>query len=54
MSIKSVLLDTPAVIIKPSHITKEMPNMTLLIGFAAAVFLAIPIEALAVYIDRHH
>ncbi len=28
--------------------------MTLLIGFAAAVFLAIPIEALATYIDKRH
>lgn len=31
-----------------------MQKMTLLIGFAAAVFLAIPIEALANYVDKHH
>ncbi len=28
--------------------------MTLLIGFAAAVFIAIPIELLVSYVDRHH
>ena len=28
--------------------------MTLLIGFAAAVFLALPIEAICSYVDRHH
>lgn len=28
--------------------------MTILIGFAAAVFIAIPLEALASYVDRHH
>jgi len=48
------LSDFDYVTIKPSQITKEMLNMTLLIGFAAAVLIAIPFEALAEYVDKHH